>query len=52
MTGDSMATVKGDNLHFWPFGINGYWEDTGKEDLYIIHALIMAGMKKDGLPSN
>ncbi|UGU18176.1 hypothetical protein LS482_09880 [Sinomicrobium kalidii] len=52
MEGDAEAVIKGDGLHFWPYGINGAHEDTGDEMLYITHALIMQGMKKDGLPSN
>lgn len=52
MTNDPAAFVKGDSQHFWPNGINGYWEDTASEDLYILHALILQGMKADGLPSN
>lgn len=52
MTDDPNAVVKGDGQHFWPYGINGYWEDTASEQLYITHALILQGMKADGLPSN
>lgn len=52
MSNDPLAYVKGDSQHFWPNGINGYWEDTASEDLYILHALILQGMKTDGLPSN
>lgn len=51
MTLDSTETIHGDDLHFWPYGINGAHEDTGEEMLYITHALIMQGMKEDGLPS-
>ncbi|WP_428741669.1 hypothetical protein [Tenacibaculum sp.] len=52
MTNDTNAVVKGDGLHFWPFGINGSWEDDGSDFLYIMNALILQGMKADGLPSN
>lgn len=52
MTGDKNAVIKGDAIHFWPYGINGAHEDTGKDMDYIIHALILQGMKTDGLPSN
>jgi hypothetical protein len=52
MTQNSTEILKGDSVHFWPYGINGAFEDTGDEMLYIIHALIMQGMKVDGLPSN
>lgn len=52
MTNDPNAVVKGDNMHFWPYGINGSWEDDGSDFLYIMNALILQGMKADGLPSN
>ncbi|MDR8392775.1 hypothetical protein NC796_16590 [Aliifodinibius sp. S!AR15-10] len=52
MTQDTNAVIQGDALHFWPYGINGAHEDTGEEMLYIIHSLIMQGMKTDGLPSS
>ncbi len=50
MTQDSTAELHGDSQHFWPYGINGEWEDTGEDMLYIIHCLIVQGMVKDGLP--
>lgn len=50
MTNSPSAIIKGDGLHFWPFGINGAHEDSGEEMLYITHALILQGMKIDGLP--
>lgn len=52
MTNDPLAYVKGDNTHFWPYGINGSWEDDGSDSLYIMNALILQGMKADGMPSN
>lgn len=52
MTNDATAVVKGDNTHFWPYGINGSWEDDGSDFLYIMNALILQGMKADGMPSN
>ncbi|WP_276483160.1 hypothetical protein [Paraflavitalea pollutisoli] len=52
MTGNPAESLKGDNLHFWPYGINGANEDTGAEMLFITNVLIMQGMKKDGLPSS
>ncbi|RXK85748.1 fibronectin type III domain-containing protein [Filimonas effusa] len=52
MTRNPSEALKGDNLHFWPYGINGASEDTGDEMLYITNVLIMQGMKKDGLPSS
>ncbi|MEY2869653.1 MAG: hypothetical protein RIR01_2153 [Bacteroidota bacterium] len=52
MTNDPNAVVKGDGTHFWPYGINGSWEDDGSDFLYMMNALILQGMKTDGLPSN
>ena len=52
MTNDPSAVVKGDGMHFWPYGVNGSWEDDGSDFLYIMNALILQGMKADGLPSN
>ncbi len=52
MTNDPNAVVKGDSTHFWPYGINGSWEDDGSDLLYIMNALILQGMKADGMPSN
>ncbi|MBD0831547.1 hypothetical protein [Aestuariibaculum sediminum] len=52
LTRDSNAVIKGDGTHFWPYGINGAHEDSGSDELYMIHALIIQGMKTDGLPSN
>ena len=52
LTNNSSAVVKGDGVHFWPYGINGAHEDSGTDELYMTHALIIQGMKTDGLPSN
>ncbi|MEN9908079.1 MAG: hypothetical protein RLZZ540_1228 [Bacteroidota bacterium] len=52
MTNDPNAVVKGDNTHFWPYGVNGSWEDDGSDFLYMMNALILQGMKSDGMPSN
>lgn len=51
MTNDPNAEIHGDNTHFWPYGINGAHEDDGSEMMYIIHALVLQGMKVDGLPN-
>jgi hypothetical protein len=52
MTRNPAEALKGDQLHFWPYGINGANEDNGQEILYITNVMVMQGMKKDGLPSN
>lgn len=49
---DKSAQLKGDALHFWPYGINGAHEDTGLESDYIIIALIIEGFKRDGIAIN
>lgn len=51
MTDAPTAEIYGDGMHFWPYGINGAHEDTGEEMLYIINALVLQGIKTDGLPS-
>ncbi|MDN3668492.1 hypothetical protein QWY93_04015 [Echinicola jeungdonensis] len=51
LSGDNNSILRGDGTHFWPYGINGAHEDSGSPELYIWHALIMQGMKDDGLPS-
>lgn len=52
MTDSETAQINGDGQHFWPYGINGANEDSGDEMLYIMNALLLQGMKADGLPSN
>ena len=52
MTNNPDAVMKGDGTHMWPYGINGAHEDSGSDELYMVHALIIQGMKTDGLPSN
>jgi len=56
--------ITGDTQHFWPasnsqgsadassltYGMNGSWEDTGSELLYIGNCLIVQAMGEDGLP--
>lgn len=44
------ATVTGDNIHFWPYGINGAHEDNGTDALYIIQSLLVQAFGEDGLP--
>ncbi|MCC4213181.1 hypothetical protein [Leeuwenhoekiella parthenopeia] len=52
LTQDEDTAIKGDGLHFWPFGINGAHEDDGQDMTYIINTLIIQGMRADGLPIN
>ena len=44
------ATLTGDAVHMWPFGINGAHEDSGSEFVYIANSLITQGLVEDGLP--
>lgn len=44
------ANITGDNMHFWPYGINGAHEDNGSDALYIIQSLIVQAFGEDGLP--
>ncbi len=46
-----LKALKGDNLHFWPYGINGAHEDTQEFLLYASNALVMQALNLDGLPS-
>lgn len=47
---DPSAQVQGDAMHFWPYGVNGAFEDNGSEFLYCANALIVEGLGEDGLP--
>ena len=47
---DPNAHLTGDNVHMWPYGINGAQEDNGSELLYITNSLITQALGEDGLP--
>ena len=47
---DNEAHLKGDNTHFWPYGINGAHEDDGTRMLYYANALIIQALGEDFLP--
>ncbi len=47
---NTTGTLTGDNTHMWPYGINGAFEDSGSEILYIGNSLIHQGLGEDGLP--
>ncbi|HOI26025.1 MAG TPA: hypothetical protein PLN63_00865 [Paludibacteraceae bacterium] len=47
---DNTAHLKGDNTHFWPYGINGAQEDDGTRMLYYANALIVQALGEDFLP--
>ncbi len=48
---DNNATAKlhGDNIHLWPYGINGAGEDTGSPILYRANALIVGALAEDAI---
>ncbi len=43
------ATMAGDGMHMWPYGINGAHEDTGNPFLYIGNVMITQALHEDGL---
>lgn len=44
------ATMYGDGMHMWPYGINGAQEDNHSDVLYIANSLIHEGLWEDGVP--
>ena len=44
------AHLKGDDTHFWPYGVNGAHEDDGTRILYYANALIVQALGEDFLP--
>ena len=44
--------LKGDNIHMWPYGINGADEDNGTDLLYLGNAIICQALGEDGLEHN
>lgn len=47
---DDVSQLRGDNTHFWPYGINGAHEDNGTRMLYYANALIIQALGEDYLP--
>lgn len=47
---DNSASLKGDDTHFWPYGVNGAHEDDGSRMLYYANALIIQALGEDFLP--
>ena len=43
------AKLHGDNIHMWPYGINGANEDTGAPMLYRANALIVGALAEDAI---
>lgn len=46
---DASAKLHGDNIHMWPYGINGANEDTGSPILYRGNALIVGALAEDAI---
>ena len=44
--------LNGDNIHMWPYGINGAHEDDGTVKLYLANAMICQALGEDGLEHN
>ena len=43
------AKLHGDDVHMWPYGINGSGEDTGSPILYRANALIVGALSEDAI---
>jgi len=43
------ARLNGDNIHMWPYGINGANEDTGSPILYRANALVVGALAEDAI---
>ena len=43
------SRLKGDNIHMWPYGVNGAHEDDGKLETYYANAMIAQALGEDGL---
>jgi hypothetical protein len=41
--------LNGDNIHMWPYGVNGAHEDNGSNELYLGNAMICQALGEDGL---
>lgn len=46
---NASAKLHGDNIHMWPYGINGAQEDTGSPILYRANALIVGALAEDAI---
>lgn len=49
---NSTTVLNGDNIHMWPYGVNGAQEDNGTEELYLANAMICQALGEDGLQHN
>ena len=46
---DNTSTLHGNDIHMWPYGVNGAHEDNHTQELYIANALICQALGEDGL---
>ena len=49
---NTTTVLNGDNIHMWPYGINGANEDNGTEQLYLANAMLCQALGEDGLEHN
>lgn len=49
---NTTTVLNGDNIHMWPYGVNGAQEDNGTDMLYIANAMICQALGEDGLEHN
>lgn len=49
---NTTSRLNGDNIHMWPYGVNGAHEDNGSNELYLANAMICQALGEDGLEHN
>ncbi len=49
---NTTTVLNGDNIHMWPYGINGAQEDNGTAQLYLANAMLCQALGEDGLEHN
>ena len=49
---NTTTVLNGDNIHMWPYGVNGAHEDNGTDALYLANAMICQALGEDGLEHN
>lgn len=49
---NTTSRLNGDNIHMWPYGVNGAHEDDGSQELYIANAMLCQALGEDGLEHN
>lgn len=49
---NTTSVLNGDNIHMWPYGVNGAQEDNGSDELYLANAMLCQALGEDGLQHN